>query len=165
MELESRTREEIEEAHKLKDVVHAQHGLVLVRLSKYFADELHLYINDAEAKSAYEQCLAKAAAALEYYDELLPSKGFWGRVCSRQMSTIKRLERELDQQRFNNKHNLSIDQKIADKIADLELTQKKCTKLFREIRAYRNDSDHVRTLAQTGNDILPGYSDEELKDL
>lgn len=32
----------------------------------------------------------------------------------------KKLERELDQQRFNNKHNLSIDQKIADKILSLE---------------------------------------------
>jgi hypothetical protein len=31
-------------------------------------------------------------------------------------SKIDELEKELHQQRFNNKHNLSIDQKIADKI-------------------------------------------------
>jgi hypothetical protein len=31
-----------------------------------------------------------------------------------------RLEEELHQQRFNNKHNLSIDQKVSDKIAELE---------------------------------------------
>lgn len=33
---------------------------------------------------------------------------------------IKNLERELDQQRFNNKHNLSIDQKISDEIFKLK---------------------------------------------
>jgi hypothetical protein len=33
---------------------------------------------------------------------------------------IKRLEAELHQQKFNNKHNLSIDQQIADKILSLE---------------------------------------------
>mgnify|MGYP003395789846 CR=1 FL=1 len=35
-------------------------------------------------------------------------------------STIEKLEAELSQQRFNNKHNLSIDQIIADKITELE---------------------------------------------
>ena len=33
---------------------------------------------------------------------------------------IKELEKELEQQRFNNKHNLSIDQTVADKIEQLE---------------------------------------------
>jgi len=33
---------------------------------------------------------------------------------------IKELEKELEQQRFNNKHNLSIDQTVADKIKELE---------------------------------------------
>ena len=33
---------------------------------------------------------------------------------------IKELEKELEQQRFNNKHNLSIDQTVADKIEELE---------------------------------------------
>ena len=33
---------------------------------------------------------------------------------------IKELEKELEQQRFNNKHNLSIDQAVADKIEQLE---------------------------------------------
>lgn len=32
----------------------------------------------------------------------------------------KELQRELYQQRFNNKHNLSIDQKISDEIAELQ---------------------------------------------
>lgn len=33
---------------------------------------------------------------------------------------VKELEKELHDQRFYNKHNLSIDQKIADKISKLE---------------------------------------------
>ena len=38
---------------------------------------------------------------------------------------IDKLERELEQQRFNNKHNLSIDQKISDQVAELEKENKK----------------------------------------
>ena len=37
---------------------------------------------------------------------------------------IVQLERELEQQRFNNKHNMSIDQIIADEMTDLKVTNK-----------------------------------------
>ena len=33
---------------------------------------------------------------------------------------IEQLEKDLEQQRFNNKHNLSIDQKVSDEIARLK---------------------------------------------
>ena len=40
--------------------------------------------------------------------------------CYQKQLKIQELEKELHQQRFNNKHNLSIDQTIADKIQSLE---------------------------------------------
>lgn len=39
---------------------------------------------------------------------------------AKQAERIKELERELNQQRFNNEHNLSIDQKVSDRIKELE---------------------------------------------
>lgn len=42
--------------------------------------------------------------------------------------TVDSLERQLDQQKFNNKHNLSIDQQIADKIKEQARKIKKLEK-------------------------------------
>ena len=46
-------------------------------------------------------------------------------ILDRQQKKIEELEKELHQQRFNNKHNLSIDQTVADKIKELEAREKK----------------------------------------
>lgn len=43
---------------------------------------------------------------------------------ARDNEMINKLHRELEQQRFNNEHNLSIDQKIADEIKNLKQENK-----------------------------------------
>lgn len=40
----------------------------------------------------------------------------WVSCCNIKNKRIEELKKELDQQRFNNKHNLPIDQKVADSI-------------------------------------------------
>lgn len=49
---------------------------------------------------------------------------------------IESLKRELEQQRFNNKHNLSIDQKVADKIESLK-------EMIREARELDAEVAHI----------------------
>jgi hypothetical protein len=56
---------------------------------------------------------------------------------------IEKLERELDQQRFNNKHNLSIDQKVADQMKHLEEESAKAHGM-----AAKNFENGVKVLAE-----------------
>lgn len=66
------------------------------------------------------------------------------------------LEKELDQQKFNNKHNLSIDQKIADKIEELE----------EERDMWKNSAEghceHLNRILQENVALLRKYEPEKL---
>jgi len=50
----------------------------------------------------------------------------------------KELKAELEQQRFNNKHNLSIDQKVADRIKELEKSNETLNKRCADLEKIGN---------------------------
>lgn len=58
-----------------------------------------------------------------------------------QQGKISQLEKELDQQRFNNKNNLSIDQKISDKIVKLEQRLKDAEEVIKDFKNYGTRHD------------------------
>lgn len=88
------TEEQRKEMAMNKDVIHAQHGLTIKTMFEWYQDHVLISVNRIDR---YNDLLTKAKNALSYYDELLPSKGFWGRVCSRQSTRIKELEKEVEE--------------------------------------------------------------------
>ena len=56
----------------------------------------------------------------EKFDPRPETKEAWNHVTTEKNKEIAELKKELDQQKFNNKHNLSIDQSVSDKIKELK---------------------------------------------
>lgn len=90
------TAEQLKERSELKDAIHAQHNLTFQALLKHFKSDEHLY-QDAQSRDAYERCVNKALAALSYFEELLPSKGFWGRACARLTAENRDLKKQIEE--------------------------------------------------------------------
>lgn len=59
---------------------------------------------------------------------------------SLQQEKIEKLEKDLAQQKFNNAHNLSIDQQIADKIESLKSDLEWCFSKFRQMLPRMSES-------------------------
>ncbi len=59
-------------------------------------------------------------------------------------------KRELHQQRFNNKHNLSIDQKIADVIEDLRADLEQAAILLSNGSPTKEELDFLNKLKEKG---------------
>lgn len=81
--------------------------------------DLEQRLHEANMKSAPE--LEQKLADYSFKINVLNSANFQLATDKKQLEQrLKEVSQELEQQRFNNKHNLSIDQTIADKIKDLE---------------------------------------------
>ena len=89
------TNKQREEMAKNKDVIHAHHGQVLRKLLDSY--KLDAVLNPEMNGPIFDRAIELADKAIAYYDELLPSKGFWGRVCSRQSNRIKELEKQVEE--------------------------------------------------------------------
>jgi len=57
--------------------------------------------------------------------------GLWINKYAESQSENMKLKAELKQQKFNNKHNLSIDQEVADRIKFLEERNKELRRLLK----------------------------------
>lgn len=115
------TEEQLRERREAMDIIHAQHHHNLKGIIKLFQnDPLLRDLPPCKEKEAFKQAVAASNRLEQYFADLLPSKGFWGRVAARLSIENRDLKAQLEQQKFNNAHNLSIDQKVADKITSLE---------------------------------------------
>jgi predicted RNase H-like nuclease (RuvC/YqgF family) len=84
---------------------------------------------------------------------------------------IKHLKAELEQQKFNNKHNLSIDQEVSDEIvrlkAELELSQRNVKILTDALNFYSSVRNWELASDPQGNQakcIIDPVDHEELED-
>lgn len=73
---------------------------------------------------------------------------------------VKSLEFELNQQRFNNKHNLSIDQTIADKIESLEKEKKQ---YYDDAFAFSAELTYKDRLIKEYELLIPKVKQREVK--
>lgn len=80
---------------EISGVIHNHHVMVIKKLLQSFKSDRDIFVTTGQLKE-FDRCVELGEKAVDYFTELSPDNGFWGRMAARKSAEVRRLEKELE---------------------------------------------------------------------